>query len=328
MEQPTHPSASTETATPPPTPRGERRDDELSIERRRPVAEIDSTPPTSDPVVDDVVPGQVFLADELPTVTEPTPGTATDPTPGASLVEEAVGYLIDHEWRLAQKMAESAIRVRGDALAHGLAAMAAARRLIGAGADVGRLHEIAENERADDAERATAHLYLGATAAAQHLWPVVDSHARAALDLDRSSAGAWWLLAASFAGLGWFDESNQCVAVAERMTASPSASTTEPDPISALGPWTVGDATNRWAVSRTGFAPILAVGFFVGGLLGAAVAFAMPFLVRDYRIGRLDEVDRDRADATWRTTPALRIAGATAAVICLALWTAVLTAVG
>ena len=45
--------------------------------------------------------------------------------------------------------------------------------------------------------------------------------------------------------------------------------------------------------------------------------------------GHVAEVlDRARADATWRTTPALRIAGATAAVVCLALWTAVLTAVG
>ncbi len=326
MEPPTHPSATTETTAP-----HRPGDDEPTIERRRPIADVDASEPApsgpASPGVDDVEPGQVFLADELPDLADLTDGDA-EAEAGAALVEEAIGYLIDQEWRLAQKMAESAIRVRGDALSHGLAAMAAARRLTGGGADVGHLHEIAENVRADADERAVAHLYLGATAAAQHLWPVVDSHARAALELDRSLAGAWWLLAASYAGLGWFDESTRCAAIAEQMTDDGDAATDRTDPICALGPWTVGDATNRWAVTRTGFGPLLAFGFFVGGLLGAAFAFAMPFLVRDYRIGRLDDAHRDQAAATWRTTPTLRIAGATAAVVCLALWTAVLTAVG
>ncbi|MGH1493214.1 MAG: hypothetical protein ACRBK7_28090 [Acidimicrobiales bacterium] len=99
-----------------------------------------------------------------------------------------------------------------------------------------------------------------------------DTAARAALAEDPSHHGAWIALAASYAGLGWFDEADDCLDHLDRAA------------ISDRERWRIGRAVNRWALSKSRWFTVTAVAAVVVGVLAVAIASTVPFLTREWRL--------------------------------------------
>ncbi len=244
-------------------------------------------------------------------VTAPSdPGDA-----GASLVEEAELLLAQRKWSKAEAMASSALRLRpDDASVLVIAAVAAANHGRGDRAFVEALRARSESATDDDESRAVAWGGLAQVALADRNYDAADVAARKAIDhAPRHSAG-WWALGASFAALGWFDESAQCVDKAETLGAPP-----------ALAQWHVGRATNQWAMSKVPTTMVTLVSVLLLGFLGVAIAITTPFVFRDVRVAHLDSRSKYMAAMAWADQTALRLIGATAVLAVVIVWTAAQT---
>lgn len=213
--------------------------------------------------------------------------------------------MVARRWSEATRTLEAAARIRGDSIeVHRLTAVAATwtRRPRIARASL-------EILRAETPATGPSLVALGTASLVQSDYRCADAHARRALELEPDNAEAWGVLAASFAGLGWFDQSAACLDRATALGADPDEQ--------------VGRAVNRWAVQNT-FASSIAVGlmFFIG-LLALAVGFTVPFLVRELRISRLDDRFAVLAAATWRHERTLRLRHAAGVLTALLGWLAV-----
>ncbi len=135
-----------------------------------------------------------------------------------------------------------------------------------------------------------------------------DRAARSALADDDGNHGAWAALAASYAGLGWFDRAEACLDRLDR------------ESLTDLERWRIGRAVNRWALTNTRWYVFGALAALVVGLLAVAVAVSVPFAARELRLRRL-RADNPRrfleslAATAWRYERRLRLSHA-AAVCC------------
>lgn len=138
-----------------------------------------------------------------------------------------------------------------------------------------------------------------------------DRAARQALVADEESPAAWGALASSFAGLGWFDEAEECLASARRHGGL--------DPFAR---WQLGRAINGWAIARN-HAPLVAVlaTVLLGNLwLGLALAFTTPLAVREFRVGLLAPEVREVAEEQWHDERRIRLVYGFLVLSCLSAW--------
>ncbi len=140
-----------------------------------------------------------------------------------------------------------------------------------------------------------------------------DHAARQLLDIDPDSATAWWQLAASYAGLGWFDEAEECVTTA--CAKAPLA-------IAPLARWQVGRGVNRWAMTKTPAIFVSAIMWVFVGLLAFAVYLTVPFLARELRVMRLEGAVRELAREHWATDAKRRALTALAVLCVVVIWIA------
>jgi len=163
-------------------------------------------------------------------------------------------------------------------------------------------------------QTAASHRHLAQVAIAKHQYLLADSESRAAIEKVEAdpelSANPqdWANLAASYAGLGWFDEAGDCLDKAETLGASDSAK------------WLVGRSTNHWGMSKT-LATVAGVFMFlVIGLLALAVAITVPFLMREFRMTQLDDRFAVLANDAWSDERWLRLAHAGGVLLTVILW--------
>lgn len=138
-----------------------------------------------------------------------------------------------------------------------------------------------------------------------------DRSARQALEIAPESPAAWAALATSYAGLGWFDESADCLDQSETHGG-----------MSPLGRWQLGRSVNRWAMGRN-HAPLVALlaTMLIGNVfLGLAVAVTTPLAVREFRARRLEPRFKTNAEETWVTQRGLRIAYASIVLGLISAW--------
>lgn len=233
--------------------------------------------------------------------TIPAPGAVA----GAGLVTEAETAVREHRWRDALRIL-NAIDSIGASSVHtdGLLAVAATHvkksRL--AAEAVGRIR--ASTPTLD------THRSLAAVALARHEYLNADTEIRAALDLagESGTASDWANLAASYAGLGWFDETANCLDRADKLEIDESDA------------WIIGRSTNRWAMSKT-WALAVSVGlFFFVGLLAVAIGITVPFMVREFRLTQLDERIAGLANDAWAKERWLRLAHAAGVLLTVIAW--------
>lgn len=117
-----------------------------------------------------------------------------------------------------------------------------------------------------------------------------DSAARSALELDPDHQGAWAALAASYAGLGWFESAKTCLDRTDR------------GQLTELQQWRIGRAVNRWALADTRWIVAAAVSAIVLGVLAVAIAASTPFAVREWRLRQLRSWDTGAAFETLATS--------------------------
>lgn len=138
-----------------------------------------------------------------------------------------------------------------------------------------------------------------------------DHAARQLLEIDPDSSTAWWQLAASYAGLGWFDETEECITAARFK---------DPLATAPLARWQVGRAVNRWAMTKTPAIYVSAIMWIFVGLLAFAVYLTTPFLARELRVMRLEGVVRELAKEHWDTDARRRVLTALAVLGVVAFW--------
>ncbi len=238
----------------------------------------------------------------------PPSGTSEGRAPGDTLVAEATTALAEHRWRDARRAAEAAERLRGpSAETDRVVAVTAAHlgRRRAANAAVARLRAI-EEPTVDDLDA------LALVGLARRDFGAADRLARRMIDADRERPEPWGVLAASFAGLGWFDEANECLDTAEELG------------IDEPRTWHVGRAVNQWALDRTWATAIGAFFFYFLGLLAIAIAITIPFLVRESRLARLDDRLASLAADAWRGEVTTRLMHLFAVLVIVGAWIAVL----
>ncbi len=143
--------------------------------------------------------------------------------------------------------------------------------------------------------------------------------ARTAVQIAPGSVAGWHSLAAAYAGHGWYDEAAECLAKAHLVDPSTQYRANDPTPLT-FGQWQIGRSVNYWALTRTYIALVAVVAFLYVGLLGVALAFSTPMLMREVRVRRLPEPFRSLADRAWQTEHKLRILNAVAVLGVLILW--------
>ena len=250
--------------------------------------------------------------DTLPIVVpeaEPDAQEAPRFVPGAGLIAEAEVAIEARRWRDALRVLDSIDSIGANSVhTDGLLAIAATH-----------LHK---NRIANEAvgrirahpQTAASHRHLAQVAIAKHQYLLADSESRAAIEKVEAdpelSANPqdWANLAASYAGLGWFDEAGDCLDKAETLGASDSAK------------WLVGRSTNHWGMSKT-LATVAGVFMFlVIGLLALAVAITVPFLMREFRMTQLDDRFAVLANDAWSDERWLRLAHAGGVLLTVILW--------
>lgn len=158
-----------------------------------------------------------------------------------------------------------------------------------------------------------------------------DHAARQLMAIDADSSTAWWQLAASYAGLGWFTEAEQCLGTARAKTPNATGSDgtgsagtgldgTGSDGIAPMARWQIGRSVNRWAQSKTPAIWLSALLWIFVGLLSCAVYLTTPFLARELRVAKLDGEMRDLANEHWATDVRRRVMIAAAVAGIIALW--------
>jgi tetratricopeptide (TPR) repeat protein len=223
-----------------------------------------------------------------------TPSTpvATD-DPGSTLMREAVDLIERRQWRNALTVLESTRHLRPDDPAiDELTAIAAAhgrRRRVLAEA-------LARIEARDTASVSALHAQA-VVALARRRYLDADGYARRAIEVDPSAAAGWVDLATAFAGLGWFDQAADCLAVAEGKGGMAPAQE-----------WRLGQAVNQWGLSRTPALAVTVLAFVLVNILSVAVGLSTPILLREVRVNRLDEPFRSAAHMHWRSEHRLKLA--------------------
>ncbi len=217
---------------------------------------------------------------------------ATDPDAGLTLIAEAVQLIEQRRWKPALGVLDSAARLRpDDPLLDELTLIAAAhghRRSV--------MKAAAARIEGRPEPRASSYHALAVAALAEHRYPIADGFARQSIDAEPEAAAGWVDLATAFAGLGWFDEATECLLAAE-----------DKGGVTATQQWRLGRAVNYWALTRTPALIITAVATLLVGLLALAVGLSTPILLREVRVGRLDEPFKSAAQDQWRTEHRIKI---------------------
>lgn len=132
---------------------------------------------------------------------------------------------------------------------------------------------------------------------AERNFPAADKAARAALKLDPGNARGWTLLAASYAGLGWFTQADECLDGAARHgIATP------------LDLWYFGRATNAWGMDRSrALITTLITSVIAGVFIAFSVGIATPFFTREVRVRKLPDRIHELAERQWATDPKPRV---------------------
>ncbi len=238
-------------------------------------------------------------------------------TPGSALVAEARLLVDQRRWKEACR-ALAAVGIVRDQYSNTPADQALTlemNQLLAVAATHAGSHKLARQAIADlhdepELSVATMHALTG-VALARHQYEAADLLARKAVEFDSHDATGWRNLAASFAGLGWFDQTEECLDRAEALGLPEDQS------------WPVGSATNRWALSNTWAAVLTAVSFYFLGLLAVAIGLTVPFLVREVRIARLTDRLALVAADHWRTKHRFRMVRAAAVFAVLVAWVAI-----
>ncbi len=217
---------------------------------------------------------------------------AADPEAGLTLIAEAVQLIELRRWKPALRVLESAVRLRPDDPAiDELTLIAAAhghRRSVMKAAAA----RIAER----DEQSASSYHAQAVAALAEHRYQIADGFARQSIESDPGAAAGWVDLATAFAGLGWFDQSTDCLLAAEHKGG-----------ITPTQQWRLGRAVNYWALTRTPALIVTAVATLLVGLLALAVGLSTPILLREVRVGGLDEPFKSAAQDQWRTEHRIKI---------------------
>lgn len=142
-----------------------------------------------------------------------------------------------------------------------------------------------------------------------------DTAAREALEEAPESDQAWATLAASYYGLGWFDEADQCM------------QRTDLEHLSTRHKQRLGIAINSWAMSKSRALVIGVMASVLVGVLGIAIGACVPLIARDIRLrslnGRNDSVDaRAMAESAWRSQRGVRAAYAISIAASVAVYLA------
>lgn len=272
--------------------------------------EIDGTTTTVEPSRSPDPSTDVAATTETVVPVTHTPTTTEPPViAGAGLIAEAELAITDRRWRDAMRVL-GAIDSIGASSVHtdGLLAIAATHlnknRI--AGEAIGRVRA--------HPQTAASHRHLAQVAIARHQYLLGDSEARAAIAKVEADPDAeadpqdWANLAASYAGLGWFEEASDCLDEAEKLGADESAT------------WLVGRSTNHWGMSKT-FATVAGIFLFLLiGLLALAVAITVPFMMREFRMTQIDERFAVLANDAWNDERWLRLAHAGGVLLTVILW--------
>lgn len=236
-----------------------------------------------------------------------SPSEATEA--GSALMDEARLLLIDRQWKSALPVLRSAQRLRptdGEIDEMLVVATSHAKQRTERDEAIQRL--------SNDRHLPSRWNALAAAKLATHDFEDADRFARQALDLDPESITAWNTLAASYAGLGWFDEARECLDKTEKLDGQPEA----------LERWQIGRAVNKWAMTDS-YTLILAIVLtLLLGLLGVAFVITAPLVLREIRVAKLDEELREMADETWAGEYRMRAKRGVAVLLVLVAWLALL----
>ncbi len=260
------------------------------------------------------------------------PLTATDSTPtslsgsepaavGGTLLEEARSLVEARRFADAARVLESLQRLRpDDPEALGLVALAQAHL----GRRRKKVRSTLAHLSSEYGNRATTWRTVGDVAMARFQFDPAQHAARTAVQMDPKSVANWHSLAAAYAGNGWFEESQACLA--EAAALDPVGEYRDDSQVAlGFGHWQIGRAVNFWALTHSYFAVVALFGFVVFGLLGLAVALSAPMLLREIRVRAVPEPFRSLAAVAWRREHRLRFLNATVVAAVLVLWLIVLT---
>lgn len=258
----------------------------------------------------DLVVAPVDNADTTVARTDDATTPAAAPTlAGAGLIAEAELAVDERRWRDALRVLGAIDSINASSVhTDGLLAIAATH------VNKNRLAEEATARVRAHPRTAATHRHLAQIAIAKHRYLLADNESRAALTAakadpdDEVQAQDWVNLAASYAGLGWFDEAADCLDRAQSMDASDSAD------------WVVGRATNHWGMSKTWASIVGVVLFIFVGLLALAVAITVPFVAREFRMTQVDERFAALASEAWSHERWLRLAHAGGVLMTVVLW--------
>lgn len=266
------------------------------------------------------------VAQQAPRKTPDVNLSDPDFEPGASLEIEAFELLEQRRFKEAITMAGALGRLRPDDLIpDAITAVAGANLFWKRSGSVAasrlreRLLEPSALKDADDETRRRHAIGWGAMSSyflAFHDYASADHAARHVLDIDPESSTAWWQLSASYAGLGWFEEAESCLASAQQ-NATYDAPPSDHTP---LARWQVGRSVNHWAMTKTPALWLSVVMWIFIGLLSCAVYLTTPFLARELRVVRLEDDLRNLANEHWATDARRRTLTALAVAAVIGLW--------
>ncbi|NNF55572.1 MAG: hypothetical protein HKN03_14150, partial [Acidimicrobiales bacterium] len=242
---------------------------------------------------------------------------------GATILEEARALLAGRRFRDAARVLESVERLRPDD-PETLSLIAVAH------ANLGRNRKLVSDalRRLSDefGDRSLTWRTVSEVALARFQFDPAQQAARTSVQMAPRSVRNWHALAASYAGNGWFSESEACIAEATRIDPVGQYEMGTSDVI-GFGQWQVGRAVNYWAMTRTYVAIVAMLGFLWFGLLGLAIALSTPMLVREIRVRTAPEPFRTLADLVWRAEHRIRLLNATVVGAVLLLWLLLFTIV-
>lgn len=236
--------------------------------------------------------------------------------PTAVLLGEADELVADRRWRAASDVlaAAAATTVADNERRQVL------ERLAVTSAHAGR-HDVSSEAvfQLQEMRPRTADTWVafGQVALARRNYEHADAAARSALVVDPDHHGAWAVMAASFAGLGWFDEAQHCL---DRIDI---------ERIDDVERWRIGRAVNRWALRGGRLALAAALSMVVVGILALAVFTAVPLVSRRWRLRALAAAPTTNrlaawAGEAWRLERRLRCGYAVVIISSIAAWIATL----
>lgn len=223
---------------------------------------------------------------------------------GAALLAEARMLVSERRWKDACRVLDAVIRVKEHTIeVDQLLAVAATH------AGQRRVADRAIGNLRSELEPSAASLNALATVAlARCEFEAADLIARRAVELDSHSATAWGNLAASYAGLGWFDQASECMDRAEALGLENDRR------------WFIGRSINHWGISRTRATVVTLSLLWFLGLLAVAIGITIPFLSREIRVSKLENRFASMAADAWKAEHRLRFLHAGAVLATLSTW--------